>query len=745
MEFEHVRKERERKEKEAADKLAYQKRDAEWRKRQQGKSDVLKNRQKIAQEEALNEMSTYNFEEDQEKEEEKGWYTEGKSLVSKVGGGKSNTKYQTQSSDYLKGMNSMNKNESGKAFGKFGNAREQQMKEAMKKKRNLDFNVDNYDIEELAAILKFEHVPLNKGIIQRRILELKRKFPRQKSYQVFFDAAEKRLIENLNLYNKQTYIDTYNQEKSAAAKVLREQFQEMTKKELEEKKNQIINQEKDIIGIPKKPMSENYATKLNTQGTKNPLSIDEYIRVVNFDSHYRQILDASSVDCSGIAYPSNNQSRLYTATNYTVNLSQPLTNVTSITLDSVQIPNSYYTFTSDYGTAQFTLDFKGHSTPISIEDGDYTPAQIAFALNQQLNALQDNSGVFYNLGYFNNSAQFTTVVADISSVFLPFPLLEFTYNMNQNKMTLNNYDPEGNIATCKWYDDAIPQDACAAKQTAETPQPGGKADYNLGWLLGFRQQHSKINSYLYDSGGCRWVNGSNISPTASKTPPEGAIPPTIKEIFDREQRFYGKTVPPSLVDVYGPKYFILTLDDFNNNKPNKDLISLVDTTTRDFKIPTYFNPQTMDRRYGKGAFSRYDASGNGIPGYECADVADEGNNERACSTNDLNKDLRSNLTQKQIYTYEQIMLARNQKGINRYTSPNSTDLLARIPIERTPQMWNKPIFFKNNDKEATQRKYFGPVKLTKFHVRLLNDKGFDVNLNDQDWSFSILVTHMYQY
>ena len=29
--------------------------------------------------------------------------------------------------------------------------------------------------------------------------------------------------------------------------------------------------------------------------------------------------------------------------------------------------------------------------------------------------------------------------------------------------------------------------------------------------------------------------------------------------------------------------------------------------------------------------------------------------------------------------------------------------------------------------------------------RLLNDKGFDVNLNDQDWSFSLLVTHMYQY
>ena len=312
-------------------------------------------------------------------------------------------------------------------------------------------------------------------------------------------------------------------------------------------------------------------------------------------------------------------------------------------------------------------------------------------------------------------------------------------------MTLNNYDPSGNIAICKWYDDAISTDACAAKQATETPQPGGKADYNLGWLMGFRQQQSTIHNYLYDSNGCRWVNGSNISPTSSKTPPEGAITPTIKEIFDREQRFYGKTVPPSLVDIYGPKYFILTLDDFNNNKPNKDLISLVDTTTRNFKIPAYFNAQTMDRKYGKGKFQKYDTSGNGIPGFECVDVADETNNERACSTNDLNKDLKSNLTKKQIYTYEQIMLARNQKGINRYTSPNSTDLLARIPIERTPQQWNKPVFFKNEDKVETQRKYFGPVKLTKFHVRLLNDKGFEVNLNDQDWSFSLLVTHMYQY
>ena len=58
MEFEHVRKERERREKEEANKLAYQKRDAEWKKRQLAKKPFIENRQKIAHEEALAEMST---------------------------------------------------------------------------------------------------------------------------------------------------------------------------------------------------------------------------------------------------------------------------------------------------------------------------------------------------------------------------------------------------------------------------------------------------------------------------------------------------------------------------------------------------------------------------------------------------------------------------------------------------------------------------------------------------------------
>ena len=749
MEFEHERKERERREKKKQEDIAYQKRDAEWRKRQQAKKPLIENRQKIAQQEALNEMSSYNFEEDQEKEEEKGWYTEG-------GQERKTSKYQTKSQAELKSMNLVGKGDAGKAFGGFEKAREQQMREAMRKKRNIDFNVNNYDIEELAAILKFQHIPLNEGVIQQRILRLKRKFPGQKAYQVFFDAAEKRLIENLNLYNRQTWVDQYDAGSSPAAKVLREQFQQMTKKELNEQKNQIINFEKDIIGIPKKPLDQNFALRPNTQGTKNPLNITETHRVVNFDSHYRQILDASSVACEG--YVANSQRRLYTSTNYTVNLSQPLTNVTSITLENVQIPNSWYVFTPDYGTDQFTLVFKGHTVVIKIDEGDYTPAQLVWHINLKLNALKDASGVLYNMGYFDTNKNYApagsaAAAAGLAAGYLPFPLLEFTYNPNNNKITINNYDPDGRDASgnpipveFKWHDNSLDVEVCSAFRESETPQPGGKADYNLGWLMGFRQQTSIVYPSIYDTNGCRWINGSNISPTLSKTPPEGhSEQQTAIEIIDREKIYYGKTVPRSQVDVYGPKYFILTLDDFNNNKPNKDLISLVDTTIRNFKLPSYINKETMDSKYGAGKFRFYDASGVGVPGYECMDTADIGNNERACSTNSLNIDLSSNLTKAQKYTAEQIQMARIQKGVDRYTSPNSTDLLARIPVERTPQMWNKPLMYQNEDKELTKRKYFGPVKLTKFKVRLLNDKGFEVNLHDKDWSFSIIVTHMYQY
>ena len=203
----------------------------------------------------------------------------------------------------------------------------------------------------------------------------------------------------------------------------------------------------------------------------------------------------------------------------------------------------------------------------------------------------------------------------------------------------------------------------------------------------------------------------------------------------------------STIDVFGPKYFLLTLDDFNNNKPNKDLISLIDNNTNNFKLPEYFKPQTMNTAIsvnGTGANSnkRYQPGHPNEPAYECIDVAGPPS-ARGCAENDINVDLISNLTQKQQYSVGQMIQANTTSNRKpRYSSPNSTDILLRIPVNSPPTNPNQVLSFKNEKTDQTKRVYFGPVKLRKFNVRLLNDKGFEVNLNDRDWSFSLIVNQL---
>ena len=132
---------------------------------------------------------------------------------------------------------------SSKEFKNFMKGREKQIKKAQQQHHNPDFNVYNYNIEELAAILKFEHIPLNKGIINRRIVDLKRKFKNQQKYLKFFDEAEKRLLENFKSVNQETWMEAYEKQRSAANNVLEEQFQYQDEKEKKEKINQIINKE----------------------------------------------------------------------------------------------------------------------------------------------------------------------------------------------------------------------------------------------------------------------------------------------------------------------------------------------------------------------------------------------------------------------------------------------------------------------------------------------------------------------
>ena len=82
-------------------------------------------------------------------------------------------------------------------------------------------------------------------------------------------------------------------------------------------------------------------------------------------------------------------------------------------------------------------------------------------------------------------------------------------------------------------------------------------------------------------------------------------------------------------------------DDFNNNKPNKDLISLIDNTANNFKLPEYYKPQTMNTSvYVNG--TGVNKNKKALKDAREADVVQNINNSSSSSNNNIRKRLLNN-------------------------------------------------------------------------------------------------------
>ena len=565
-------------------------------------------------------------------------------------------------------------------YAKFQSNRNETMfaiQESKYQEKKTDFNADNYDVEELAAILNFKYVPLNEGLIRDRIKDMKQRFINKAKYLKFFTDVEVKLVNNLKLFNKQTWKDVYTNDDSSAAQALANQYQEKLKEDVENNNNQMLLPDDELNVVIGRPKVDATAERENVQGTINANKIYTYERIINFDSTFRQILPSTSHSCGGgtvTVDEINSEDRLYSATNYIAHLSEPLTNVVNIEVKSVEIPKTWYVFSENYGTTSFQVETPTKKSTLTIEEGNYN--LISGDENNLITVLNNAISVHTDLSK-------NEVGTDMA--------IEFVYKSNKQKVDIINRFQQD--ISLNWY---IPDVAGSCGGNGA----GSKVDYNLGWLLGFRTTFTLIPS------------------------------------FSTYNNIYGQ----SLVDVNGTTYLFITLDDFNNNKPSNVVIAAAEPVTSGFSLPAYYNDQTMNTKYGRGT---YYPGRVGQPGYECVDVADEDNNERGCGTADLNTDLRSNLTQKQEFSVNQLLQAQGESSADRYGSPEPTDLLYTInDLDRVD--WNTTLSYTNTEGE-NQRRYFGPVKLTKFKIRLVNNKGFDVDLNGRDWSFKLKVTQQYQY
>lgn len=203
------------------------------------------------------------------------------------------------------------------------------------------------------------------------------------------------------------------------------------------------------------------------------------------------------------------------ATDFVLDLPEEFKNVVSITVVSVQIPNSNYTFCSSYGTNEFTvelfdLDSSGvvSGSPsthvIKIKEGIYTGA----ILEEYLNTNVFSRGELARIG-----CKFDQISR------------KFRFFRDNRQSSDGGKEDTLSITYCFNIDFRLSEDKNRPIQL------------NMGWILGYRQQY-----YSWD---------------------EDYI--TKKKVNFKLDQGYN---PEAVYDNLGSRYFILCIDDFNKNYSN---------------------------------------------------------------------------------------------------------------------------------------------------------------------------------
>ncbi len=215
-------------------------------------------------------------------------------------------------------------------------------------------------------------------------------------------------------------------------------------------------------------------------------------------------------------------------------------------------------------------------------------------------------------------------------------------------------------------------------------------DTTLGWILGFR------NTTVYDLSEYG-KNGDIISLTGDTT-----------------------------VSVNLFNYFLLCLDDFNQNHLNDGLVTLSPKIT-EISLPSYAN--------------KYNYTCDPVTGLITYN---------ANSTDSTNY---SKLTKQQLYALTETANSKRSSSVisnsnisakGYGTGPFVKDVFGLIPI-KTAGLANGSVYVDyGGTLQNQERSYFGPVNIHRMSVKLVSDRGDVVDLNGSNWSFSLICEQLYQ-
>jgi hypothetical protein len=603
----------------------------------------------------------------------------------------------------------------------------------------MDTNIDNYTIEELFAILQItDESQINQLYIQSEIQKYITFFDKtqNKSMVQFFKDMDERMLEELQSYSEMDIdeeeeeeeeeeedIDIFDPSNKNELALVDEEEEEGEQKQQEEKQevqpsdqtnswftSQYLPQVDDPKQLDKvtvrkdkidvydnnhAPMKQDQLGVTTTvsipvaQDSLNPTLQNTTTRFVNLDSQYRQIVED------------------IVSTDYTITLSDRLTNVLSLRLYSIQVPFAWYnvetTDNNDYFWVIFYDEETGNEVvlnnekagvPIIMENGNYTMENFAKGLIDAF-----------------TKAHF---------IFLNEPTESVKINPINGLLTLNLYgamytDPYSGKAyevtettILQFFDTNRSFDPSPAKFTNTTTYSNISVNNTLGYLMGFRS----LSEFVKTTGNLASV----------------------------------------MINLLGPKYIIVAIDDFNQNHINNDLVG-VTQKSETIKLPSYYTPEMASCALSVTNDAYVLEEGNSTK--TVAAQADSGIDDQLKTTKEMQTTKQfqvqttypRNLTSAQLYTINEIMKNNAEAGnvSTRYAlSPIISDTLAIIPIKSAYTMGEMYTDF-SGSLQDNKRSYFGPVNIDRMRIQLYNDKGNILNLHGSEWTLCLICETLYQY
>ena len=540
-------------------------------------------------------------------------------------------------------------------------------------------DVDTYTVDELKELLGLSTDPDEYTLddIDKHFWLLSNKYPRL-ARNGFLKKAKERILKDLNLNPDVT--PRQNADPEAMKKWWTNQYlpnsNPLQNLKITDRKNKVSTFD-DKNGAHE-TMKREQLSVLNShplaiaQDSLNPTLKNINQRLVVIDSQYRQNIAPFSANVDA---PSS-------STDFTLDLSDPLTDTLSLKLYSYEIPYSWYVIDKNMGTSYFWVKRGSTVYSIAIDDGNYTKVQLVNAIQYKLNAILNtviNPQLDISYNPYNGRAcfLFRNVAPPATTVEIIFFDTEVYNSYFDNVTVLNPLGVQTGVGSTAM-----------------------KINNNLGWILGYRPGDDKTLPIIFS----RFVS-STINYTVSATP----YPYNIERGVFSE----------SPIDTYGTKYLIVVLDDFNQNHLNNGLVNIVDTDTT-LSVPDYFSADLPNV-----CAPDPDLRGTLAPFYV--------------------QSLPRKLTQAQLYSINQILDNRKITYKYRTTGPTTTDVFAVIPLKKQGFDTGDSLVDLGSSLMYNTRTYFGPVNISRLRVSLQDDKGNTLNLNGSDWSITIMAETLYQY